>query len=243
MKHYKEIGAILSVLLISLTGCGESEYHLNDEQMTEVGEYAAVTLLKYDANNRSRLVSPEIVAEADRRQAAWDVAAKVAPTPTPTPQTMEEVEDTPVIEKEKTWGNCESISNCMELPEGIELQYRDYFICKNYDSGNEALVYAAEEGKSFLIVQLEISNHNDSDRPLSLYESGTHFAVKYEDKRIAASPTFLDNDILTMPDFNLVAGSTEDVILFFEIEDSLEQIVPSMELQCQRGENRYATKL
>ena len=41
--------------------CGNEIPDLTEEESQRIGEYAAVTLLKYDANNRSRLVDPEVV--------------------------------------------------------------------------------------------------------------------------------------------------------------------------------------
>ena len=53
-------GALLCAMMLSMTACGNEIPDLTEEESQRVGEYAAVTLLKYDANNRSRLVDPEI---------------------------------------------------------------------------------------------------------------------------------------------------------------------------------------
>ena len=54
-------GALLCVMALGMTACGNEIPDLTEAESQRVGEYAAVTLLKYDANNRSRLVDPEIV--------------------------------------------------------------------------------------------------------------------------------------------------------------------------------------
>ena len=48
-------GALLCTMMLSMTACGNEIPDLTEEESQRVGEYAAVTLLKYDANNRSRL--------------------------------------------------------------------------------------------------------------------------------------------------------------------------------------------
>ena len=54
-------GALLCAMMLSMTACGNEIPDLTEEESQRIGEYAAVTLLKYDANNRSRLVDPEVV--------------------------------------------------------------------------------------------------------------------------------------------------------------------------------------
>ena len=45
-------GALLCTMMLSMTACGNEIPDLTEEESQRVGEYAAVTLLKYDANNR-----------------------------------------------------------------------------------------------------------------------------------------------------------------------------------------------
>lgn len=62
-------GALLCTMMLSMTACGNEIPNLTEEESQRVGEYAAVTLLKYDANNRSRLVDPEmVIAKLERKR-------------------------------------------------------------------------------------------------------------------------------------------------------------------------------
>ncbi len=48
---------IAAVMCAGLAGCGENAIpDMTDEQVKMIGEYVAVTMMKYDANHRSRLV-------------------------------------------------------------------------------------------------------------------------------------------------------------------------------------------
>ena len=63
-------GALLCVMALGMTACGNEIPDLTEAESQRVGEYAAVTLLKYDANHRSRLVDPEIVIAKLEKDAA-----------------------------------------------------------------------------------------------------------------------------------------------------------------------------
>ena len=65
-------GALLCAMMLSMTACGNEIPDLTEEESQRVGEYAAVTLLKYDANNRSRLVDPEMVIAKLEKEAAME---------------------------------------------------------------------------------------------------------------------------------------------------------------------------
>ena len=67
-------GALLCAMMLSMTACGNEIPDLTEEESQRVGEYAAVTLLKYDANNRSRLVDPEMVIAKLEKEAAKETS-------------------------------------------------------------------------------------------------------------------------------------------------------------------------
>lgn len=67
-------GALLCAMMLSMTACGNEIPDLTEEESQRVGEYAAVTLLKYDANNRSRLVDPEMVIAKLEKEAAKEAS-------------------------------------------------------------------------------------------------------------------------------------------------------------------------
>ena len=60
----------MCVMALGMTACGNEIPDLTEAESQRVGEYAAVTLLKYDANHRSRLVDPEIVIAKLEKDAA-----------------------------------------------------------------------------------------------------------------------------------------------------------------------------
>ena len=55
----KILAALLVGAAIMLAGCGNAIPDMTDEQLQEVGEYAAMLLLSHDVNYKSRLVDVE----------------------------------------------------------------------------------------------------------------------------------------------------------------------------------------
>ena len=69
MKKRFLSGLFFICFVFLLTGCGAQMPDLTDEQMDAVGEYAGLLLVKYDANNRIRLLPREDVEAYDKKQA------------------------------------------------------------------------------------------------------------------------------------------------------------------------------
>ena len=90
----KIVAAALAILMcLGTTGCGENAIpNLDEEELQAIGEYTAVTLMKYDANRRSRLVElPEETTEPTE-------PSEQVPQETPEPSGMAPVDETPVID-------------------------------------------------------------------------------------------------------------------------------------------------
>ena len=62
-RDYIKGFAAATAIVTLLTGCGSNMPEMTPEQEWTIGEYAGLTLLRYDANNRSRLVPYEQVEE------------------------------------------------------------------------------------------------------------------------------------------------------------------------------------
>ena len=68
MNHKCRIRFAAAAVLaaVFMTGCAEDAIPVMDEEQQKmIGEFAAITLLKYDANNRSRLVERKFVHGLD----------------------------------------------------------------------------------------------------------------------------------------------------------------------------------
>ena len=73
----KLISLSLSCTLF-MGGCGSEIAEMTDEQQTQIGEYAAFAMLRYDAEHRSRLVDYSEVEAADEAKRLAEEAAAAA---------------------------------------------------------------------------------------------------------------------------------------------------------------------
>ena len=113
---------ILGTMTMMVTGCGNQIPDLTEEQAQKIGEYAALTLLKYDTNHQSRLVDEAVVEEYEEKLEEEALKESAEPTPTPEPEGMDPVADTPVVEREEDAVVSEVIvtmEECLGLPGGV----------------------------------------------------------------------------------------------------------------------------
>ena len=237
MKKLREFQVLLISILMamSLVGCGGTYPELTEEESALIGEYAAITLLKYDANNRSRLVDVSVIEEHDRKEQAKKEQALTA-TPEPTPEGMKPVEDTPVIELGNGGGaanNVTSINACMAAPEGINIAYIGYRFCDTYPDDGSASNYMALDasvGKKLLVVEFEVSNTTDSNMGVDFFSKSSVFSVNAgSEKAIKSMTTMLLDDMSTYVGV-IEAGKSRRLVLLFEVDATAEGSVSDIEL-------------
>ena len=158
-------GIVGVILVLALTGCGSNYPELTEEQEQAIGEYAAMTLLKYDAENRSRLVDASVVEAYEIKEQEKKEQAAALATPEPTPEaTMKPTEDTPVIDTNGETVNQEAVMSLEEslaVPQGVSVTYQGYNMCDTYPEDGSAegyLALDAEQGQKFLVLKFLVKN-------------------------------------------------------------------------------------
>lgn len=198
---------ILNGMALLLGGCGNSIPDMTEEQIEEVGEYAAITLLRYDATNRSRLVDLSTIIEEE---------PKVNTLPEQPQSTMRPVADTPIVEM----GN-ESIAEFLELAEGMDITYQNNEICQSYLGNEETDNYFtldATEGKVLLVLHFSISNQTGVDQKIDLLEKNVVYQATLNGSYTrTALTTMLMNDMSTYIE-EIPAGQENDIVLLFEVD-------------------------
>lgn len=238
------IVALLSVMVLTFAGCGTEEI-VPEEHMDTVSEYAAIKLLKYDANSRSRLVDQETIDEAERRQEAWDKAGAEKPSSTPVPEGMDPVDDVPVIDK---GAEKESAYNSLEAyygtAEGIRIQYVDYEICDSYSQNkDDAIVLEASQGNRLVVMKFKISNQSSKEIPVDLFGKKARYRVTINDEYIcSAMRTLLMNDMTTYVS-SLSADSSEEIVLVAEVSDELSERISGIEVYMKNESKIYTIQI
>lgn len=236
-------GLAAAALCLGLTGCGENVIpELSDYETQIIGEYAAITLMKYDASNRSRLVDLPPEKEPD-------VPAQTAPgepADTEEPSGMKPVDDTPVTELpgEKAPASMEEV---LELAGGVSVSYVDAVLCDTYPEGDETGVFAiraTEEGKRLLVLRFRFSNGTEQEQTVDLASKpDLSFRITVNGSyRRNALLTWLLDDMATLKETIPAGGSTEAVLIIETEQGSMEEIT-SISLNLKNDSNAYTIQL
>lgn len=230
-KGCVKVTALAVAMMLLLTGCGTNYPDLTAEEERMVGEYAAKLLLKYDANNRSRLIAREELEEETEivdpekhveEQEKQPEEEKIVDT-----QPDSEPETTP------TTNMIASPEEFYELPESISIDYQGMEICSSYPPEGQADSYFAldaTEGKSLMVLKFTIENQAQSVQEVDLLTQNVLF-------RITANGGYTRNTLTTMllDDMStyvgeLDAGETVDVVLLAEVDNDVANNISTLML-------------
>lgn len=239
-RNRKYIAAVMAVLLVfALTGCGENVIpDMTKEEVQAVGEYAAITLMKYDASNRSRLVElPEDTKpEPDAAQPS-DSAQE--------PSGMRPVDDTPVVDAPgKDAEESDDLNEALGLVQGVSITYQGETVCDRYPTDQEAgFAIPATKGKRLLVLSFLVVNETGEEQAVNLAARGLTFRMTVnEEFSKQVLPATLPNDLTTLEGAIPTGGSME-AVLVVEIEEELAADVRSISLKLKNEENVYTIRI
>lgn len=228
-------------MVLFLTGCGGMPVMTADQEEA-IGEYAAVLLLKYDANNRSRLVDLSLEAPAAPPEAP-------ATTPEPAVQGMRPPEDTPAVDHSTPAENstASSMEEFFGLPAGITVTYQGAYTSLSYPeeektSAGDLLVEAAD-GKSLLVLEFIIANQTGTEAEVNLFQQNSSYrvTVNNETSRYALT-TMLMNDMSTYMD-HLQTGESVNVVLLVEMDQEDLDSISNISLKLKNEAKTYTIQL
>ena len=121
------------------------------------------------------------------------------------------------------------------------IDYSSYALCHSYpEGGNEEFFMAmdATPGKQLCIVKFNVRNLSTTEQKLDMYAKRGRFLLKLDDgSTVSAQSTLLLDDLSSYVG-TIAAGAAEEMVLVFEVSDSISQM-GSMQLLMsnQDGEN------
>lgn len=240
-KRNAVCGALLCTMMLSMTACGNEIPDLTEEESQRVGEYAAVTLLKYDANNRSRLVDPDIVIAKLEKDAAKAAARAEQETEKPA-DTAATVTEMPTAQEEIT----ASMEDFFGLPQGVTLTYEDYQVADSYPedgSANDYFALDAAAGKKLLILKFQLTNGTAQEENIDFLNASARYRITVNDGvRGNALMTMLPNDMSTYAE-TLASGETQELVLLLEVNEDVAAAVQKISLQLKNASNEYTIQL
>ena len=236
-------GALLCAMALSMTACGNVIPDLTEEESQRVGEYAAVTLLKYDANNRSRLVDPEIVIAKLEKDAAKEARRQenAQTEEQPAGSTASEIE-APTAQEDITT----SLEDFFGLAEGMTLTYRDYQIADSYPedgSTDDFFALDASAGKKLLVLNFELTNGTDQEENIDFLSAASRYIITVNDStRGNALTTMLPNDMSTYAE-TMAPGETQGLVLLLEVNEDVANAIQNISLHLKNASNEYTIQL
>ena len=236
------IGIVCMAALLT-TGCGAELPDMTDEEVGIVGEYAAITLLKYDVNARSRLVDASALEEWQNAQKQEKPSMpEQKPEPEPEPESTAEV---PVVDNSASGEPvADSLESFLELPEGVSLGFAEYEICQSYQEGDDQyFALDAAEGKKLLVLHFTLRNASGSDQLINLLERNDQYRITVnESVTRTALPTLLIKDMATYKG-TLGDGAAEDVVLLIELSSDELANVTSISINFKNESNAYTIRV
>lgn len=238
----KRITGVLTaaVLCLALSGCGSNQIpEMTGDQLQLIGEYAAITWMKYDAGNRSRLVElpPEPTPGPVQPENPLPPDAPVQPEEPDHPAGMKPTEDTPVA------GSTLSMEEVLGLPEGFRVEYQEYELCDTYPNDQEDAFFSvpAVEGQKLLVLHFSIYNGSGQEQEVNLLSEDAAFQIVVNETfNRRAMTTWLLDDLATFQGLIPAEGSASAVLLI-EVEEGAE--VSTVSLKVKNDSNTCTIQL
>lgn len=231
---------LAGMMALGLTACGENRIpEMSDTDFEAVGEYAAITLMKYDAGHRSRLVDLSLIKDDTE-----DIE-EIKDNTEQEPSGMEPVDDAPVINKEtESSGNIVAApEEVLDLPETISLVYEGQEVCEKYPDTDEKeyFIITPDAGKKLLVLKFSLKNTSDEDVTADILGEECKYKITVNGSGYQTLITMLDNDLSTFSE-QIPAGESREVVLLAQIEESIEEPVAS-ELTLKSESKTYTISL
>lgn len=255
-KRYVKLGIMFGMVALFMTGCAnKGQIQLSKEQEAMVGEYAARTLLRYDADHRSRLVSREraeersaILLQKELRRRQEEEAKKKIEENKKDESINNGVETTEETSKESVVFH-NTVSNIEEfwgVPDGVEIDYCGQEVCKHYtenlgDAHN--LTLDALTGKSLLVLRFDVSNSTPNNCQVDFLDKKSRVQIILnEETVINASTTMLADDFTTYVG-TVPAEQTVSLVVIAEIQDGLVEQIETIHMSLKKGEHFWGEQL
>lgn len=249
MRRLKEYLFILIGGMLLISGCGAKFPDMTKDQMSEIGEYAAIQLMKYDANNRSRLVDKEAIEEADKRKAQLEALQQQQKEKEEEKKQQEEAKkdqedqaDQQSVEMQIPFGKPEDFYT---FPEGISISYQGFAVCDSYPETGEDNFFMLEatENKKLLVLKFNVMNNSTSDQNMDFFGYNASYRITVNGEYTRGILTTMLMDDLATFSGTIPAQSTKQLVLVTEFDSEILQSVTQIRLRLKNASNECTIQL
>ena len=240
----KVIVAFVSMLLMSLiiTGCGKNQIpDLTEDEIKAIGEYTAFTLMKYDANHRSRLVDLSKYEEQNQETSMYPEESETEETNENPSEENVGIEDTPIVDitPEESYYDDSYMKGFFGLPEEVTITYSGVSLCQTYpEDGNGLFNIAADTGKQLLVIHFLLENESEQEQMVDVFGLNMKFMAEVNDEAGKyCLTTLLPEDLSTMRE-ELCQGQRLERVLLVEVDYEV-QTISSLKLKLIKDTNVY----
>lgn len=222
---------LLCTTILCLTGCGMMSLTTKESDM--IAEYAAYVLVKHDKNYFPKLKDE---VEEETTKVGWvtpNVPASVNQNGTGNTSTIGSTTETAEAISSK------SMAEAMGV-QGFDISYMSYEVMDKYEDNYFPL--RAEEGQKLLVCRFELTNQTGQESALNILEKQLSFRCSINgEKRVNSQLTMLLNDMSSLKE-TFAANETKEAVLLFQIPDTYEGAISSLQLTIKNGEesNNYS---
>ncbi len=212
----KKAGILITVvfLVLCLSGCG-STYKLSDDENSEIAEYCAYLLLKYDKKYEPTLLEredlPVLIDEPE------EPVPEPAPEPTPEPAPGEPDEPGPEEEEPAEEIKVVTLSDIVG-EKGISVEYKDFTISDEYIGDVDFYNISAGKGQKVLAARFTVTNLKDKALKFDLSDNDVSYGLALGKKSVDSTLSILDNDLHFMQT-KLKRGESCDAVLIYMIDE------------------------
>lgn len=235
--------AAAALLIFGTSGCAENQIpELTQDEMQMVSEYVAVTMMKYEAGHRSRLVDLPVGEELPPVVPAPTAVPEAAAPQTPEQQAPpDDIQTAPPEEVVNPY----SMEEVMGLPEGVTAAFTGHKLYSRYPDNGAVGGFSldAVEGKQLLVLSFSLANTSGQEQAVDLLSSGANYRITVNGDYIRRALTTILGDDMSTFIGTLPAGSSADAVLVIEVEDSMADNISSLELSVKNESKAYTVQL
>lgn len=238
MKQIRFLCVVLSVSVLSLTGCANMK-DLSDEQASEIAEYAAGVLLQDSDKYPYRLITKE----DEDGESTPTATPLVTPTPSETPAVTEEpsaATQTSADAKEQATDTPKKEVSMNDLlhADGVDVSYTSHRLSDKYGSSE----IRAEQGKKMLLVFFSVKNNSGVKKKVNFANrKNITYQVDVDGAQYFSQPCLLENE-LDYLDTTIAKGKEKTAILVFQVDKSAAN-ASSITLSMEEGDNKASVKI
>lgn len=240
----RRLAAVLAagLLILALTGCGENQIpEMTDEQVQLFGDYTAMTLMRYDANGRSRLVDYTHMLAIMSQPITEQEPAVQEPQE---PAGMDPVDDTPVVgtPNGESAAQSSSMEEVLGLSEGVSIVYAGQTLHDAYPEDG-GFTITASEGRQLLVLEFVIINASEQDQSIDLLALSPDFRITVNGDYTRKAMLTMSEEDLSVYQGTVSSMESASAVLVIELDDERAANLSSISLSLKSDSKTYTIQL